>query len=423
MSLILFAIPLFLLLIIIELIVDKMRGTQFYQFNDAINSLSIGIFSRITGILKAAIPISFYFYLYENFAIWSLSEQSLLVWFFAFVAYDLAYYWSHRLNHRIGVMWGSHVVHHSSEEYNLTTALRQTSTPSLLGWTLYLPLALIGVSPTVAIACGSLNLIYQFWVHTRHINKMPSWYEAIFVTPSHHRVHHALNRDYIDKNYAGVFILWDKLFNSFQAEKDNVSIVYGVSHQLKSWNPIWANLQVYSCLLSDALNTRSWRDKIVLWFKPPGWRPDDVTASHPRGWVTTKTMNKYDVALSPYLKRYLLAQFIIVIGLVLAFFISAHSLSLPMNATLCLLATLNLVVISGVQEQKGWALWFEPIRILSTSLAVYLALDALEVENGIWLTSVACLILLATFYYVNVATWSNSNKLAQYTLQDEPAEQ
>ena len=163
---------------------------------------------------------------------------------------------------------------------------------------MFIPLAFIGVPPLVALACGSLNLVYQFWVHTRHINKMPAWYEAIFVTPSHHRVHHALNREYIDKNYAGVFILWDKLFGSFQPELEKVDIVYGVSHQLKSWNPIWANLKVYWHLSVDAFRTKHWQDKLKVFFKPPGWRPEDVAKEYPMSWVTTKTMVKYDVTLS-----------------------------------------------------------------------------------------------------------------------------
>lgn len=409
MNLIVAAIPLFMLLILIELAIDKLRDTKYYRFNDAINSLNIGIFSRITGIAKAAVPISIYFLLYEQYALFAMDDSSVLVWVFAFVAYDLAYYWSHRLNHRIGVMWGSHVVHHSSEEYNLTTALRQTSTPSLLGWTMFLPLSVIGVPPQVAIACGALNLIYQFWVHTRHINKMPRWFEAIMVTPSHHRVHHALNRQYIDKNYAGVFILWDKIFGSFQEELDDVDIVYGVSHQLKSWNPIWANLQVYYHLFLDALAAKSWQDKVKVWFQPPGWRPEDVNKSQPRAYVTTKTMKKYDVTLSTPVKGYLLIQYVIFLVLTAIFLTLVPTLEYSMIIPVCMMATLTLVVISGIQEQKTWALWFEPIRIISSCILFYWFMVEYQMTGYFWLLSMVCLLSLVLFYIANVSQWSSQS--------------
>ncbi|NMP30179.1 sterol desaturase family protein [Thalassotalea sp. M1531] len=385
MSFIIAAIPVFLILIAIELIADKVRGTGYYQFNDALNSLNLGVLSRVSGILLAAIPISAYYWLYHNHAIWQLSDQSIAVWFFAFIAYDLGYYWVHRLGHRVSVMWGSHVVHHSSEEYNLTTALRQTSTPSLFGWIIYLPMAVIGVSPELAVACGSLNLIYQFWVHTRHVDKLPQWYEAIFVTPSHHRVHHALNRDYIDKNFAGVFILWDKLFGSFQPEKNEVKIVYGVSHQLKSWNPVWANFQVYWNLCIDALHTRKIKDKIKVFFMPPGWRPSDVKQKFPRRYATTKTMVKYDVEISSSYKAYLLIHFIVFLGLIFAFILSVASNNLLTNWTLCAVAILNLVVISSIQEQKYWHVWAEPVRVIITAFTLNTMLIPFQIN---WLTEI-----------------------------------
>ncbi|MFD2165036.1 sterol desaturase family protein [Thalassotalea euphylliae] len=376
MHLILAAIPFFLLLIAIEIFLDRKRGTGYYRFNDAIGSLNLGIFSRITGIAKAAIGISVYYWLYHNVALFNLPMDSYLVWAFAFIAYDLAYYWEHRLNHRIAIMWGSHVVHHSSEEYNLTTALRQTSTPSIFGWLIYLPLAFIGVSPEMAIACGSLNLIYQFWVHTRHVDKMPNWYEAIFVTPSHHRVHHALNRDYIDKNYAGVFILWDKLFGSFKAESDDIDIVYGVSGQLNSWNPIWANCQVYFNLMQDAWRTGSWRDKVKVFFMPPGWRPSDVNKTHPRKYATTKTMVKYETHTSRYTTIYLAAQFIVFVGLVFVLLLQSQHWDLNTNLLLCIIATFNLWVISAMQSNTGWVKFSELARLLINAMAVIYLIPA-----------------------------------------------
>ncbi|GLX86756.1 sterol desaturase [Thalassotalea loyana] len=398
MAIIIAAIPLFLILIAIEMWCDYKRQTGYYRFNDAINSLSIGILSRFTGVLKSLLPLSIYFVIYNEFALFNLSKDSIWVWLFAFVVYDLAYYWAHRLNHRVHVMWGSHVVHHSSEEYNLTTALRQTSTPSLLAWLVYLPLAFIGVDPVVFIACASLNLVYQFWVHTRHVNKMPNWFEAIMVTPSHHRVHHALNRDYIDKNYAGVFIIWDKIFKSFQEEKDDVEIVYGVSHQLHSWNPFWANLQVYWNLIKDAYYASSWRDRFKVFFMPPGWRPDDVNKAHPRKYATTKTMKKYDVVLNTSMKAYILVQFIIMMILTIVFLLTMQQLPLFHLAIVCLFASLSLVLIGGLQELKSWIVWAEPMRLMSVSIMFYILLAPMINWHFEGYLIVFTLLELALFY-------------------------
>lgn len=374
MNFILAAIPFFFLLIAIELVTDKVRGTGYYRFNDAVSSLQLGILSRASGILKALIPLSIYVICYEQFRIFTLDDSSNVVAITAFVLYDLGYYWVHRLSHRINVMWGSHVVHHSSEEYNLTTALRQTSTPALFAGFVYLPLAFLGVSPALLIACASLNLIYQFWVHTRHIDKLPRWFEAIFVTPSHHRVHHGLNRDYIDKNFAGVFILWDKIFGSFQEEKRDVTTVYGVSQQLKSWNPIWANFQVYTNLWQDMMHTKSWSNKVKVWLMPPGWRPEDAAAANPRGYATTKTLVKYDIKLNKKEKCYVLLQHVSTIGFTFWLLLNLSTLSLATGVSLALFVIYSLYTIACLQEKQRFAFWFEVIRLTCTaSIVIWLA--------------------------------------------------
>ncbi|MCH2057089.1 MAG: sterol desaturase family protein [Thalassotalea sp.] len=374
MNFILAAIPFFFLLIAIELVTDKVRGTGYYRFNDAVSSLQLGILSRASGILKALIPLSIYVVCYEQFRMFTLDNSSYAVAITAFVLYDLGYYWVHRLSHRINVMWGSHVVHHSSEEYNLTTALRQTSTPALFAGFVYLPLAFLGVSPALLIACASLNLIYQFWVHTRHIDKLPGWFEAIFVTPSHHRVHHGLNRDYIDKNFAGVFILWDKIFGSFQEEKRDVTTVYGVSQQLKSWNPIWANFQVYTNLWQDMMHTKSWSNKLKVWLMPPGWRPEDAAAANPRGYATTKTLVKYDIKLNKKEKCYVLLQHVSTIGFTFWLLLNLSTLSLATGVSLAIFVIYSLYTIACLQEKQRFAFWLEAIRLTCTaSIVIWLA--------------------------------------------------
>ena len=366
MDIILFAIPFFFLLIAIEIWIDQKKGTQYYQFNDAITSLNLGVMSRLTGVFKLLLPFSAYVWLYQNHAIWQW-QSVIALWVLAFVLYDLGYYWVHRMSHRMHVMWGSHVVHHSSEEYNLTTALRQTGSIDVFAFLVFLPLAFLGIPPEVFLACAALNLVYQFWVHTRHIDKLPNWFEAIFVTPSHHRVHHALNSEYIDKNYAGVFIIWDRLFGSFEAEKANVEIVYGVSQQLNSYNPIWANLQVYRNILQDVWYTKSWLDKAKTVLLPPGWRAEDMKQRFPGKYVTTKTMRKYQTTISNAMAVYILSQFVLLVAGVFVVLLQINSQPLWWNITMSLTGIVHCWLISGLQESKPWIKWTEPLRILATA--------------------------------------------------------
>ena len=371
---ILAAIPVFLLLIFLEIAIDIKRKTGFYQFNDAINSLHLGILSRVSRVLLGLIPFSFYVYFYQNWRVVDLPLDSVWVWVFAFIAYDLVYYWVHRLSHTINIMWGSHVVHHSSEEYNLTTALRQTSTPAIFSWMIIAPLAFLGVSPELLLTCASLNLVYQFWVHTRHIDKLPAWYEAIFVTPSHHRVHHALNKDYIDKNFAGVLILWDKMFGSFQAEKQEMPVVFGISSQLASWNPIRANFQVYVNLWQDAAVTKGLKNKIKVWLSPPSWRSVDAKEQNPRKYITTKSMVKYDVNLTSGQQGYILFQHIAILVMTVGWLLSLTSFTLTMLITTCAFAIFTLFTVSVLQEVKTWSWLLELTRVVVSGALMRLLL-------------------------------------------------
>ena len=218
MNIILFAIPIFFLLIAAELIAEKVRKTDYYRLNDAITSLSIGVLSRIMAVMKNLAPFTVYILLYEHFTLFELT-QTLWVWIAVFVIYDFLYYWNHRFGHEVSLFWAAHVVHHSSEDYNLTTALRQTS-GNFFNFIFFLPLAFFGVDPLMLITIGSINLVYQFWVHTQHVGKL-GFVEWFMVTPSNHRVHHAQNQQYLDRNYGGVFIIWDRIFGSYQDELDD----------------------------------------------------------------------------------------------------------------------------------------------------------------------------------------------------------
>jgi len=245
-----------------------------------------------------------------------LSLRGLAWWALAAVAWDFCYYWFHRFSHEISILWAAHAVHHQSEDYNLSTALRQTSTGFLFGWIFYLPLFVAGFPLEVLVTVNAVNLIYQFWVHTQLIGKLGPL-ESVLMTPSHHRVHHAQNERYIDKNYGGMFIVWDRLFGTYEPESDDEPVIFGVRKPLANWNPFWANLQVYDYLLFDARKTKRWRDKLGIWFRRTGWRPADVQASYPKARADLAHFEKFDPAVAPGVRRYAVAQFCVAIVVVL----------------------------------------------------------------------------------------------------------
>ena len=322
MNLILYAIPGFMLLLLLELAVDLRRKTGYYRLNDAIGSLSTGLLSQTMGFATRLVSFLAYATLWTILPHGELTMSPLL-WGVAFVLYDFCYYWSHRSQHTFNVLWGIHVVHHQSEEYNLTTALRQPFNGFLIGSVFYLPLLFLGFPPEVVVTVGSLNLIYQYWVHTRFIKTL-GWVENIFVTPMNHRVHHAINDPYIDKNFGGVFILWDRLFNTYQAELDEEPCVYGVRKPLHSWNPFYANAHVHWQLLQDAWHARRWRDKLRLWFMPTGWRPADVAERYPLTSCLPDTQQKFDPKPPGPLAFVVLAIHVLLMGFTVWFLLSVN---------------------------------------------------------------------------------------------------
>jgi alkylglycerol monooxygenase len=207
------------------------------------------------------------------------------------VFYDFCYYWLHRMGHESAVLWAAHVVHHQSQHYNLSTALRQTSSGALFGWLFYLPMAVAGVPPLVFGVVALVDLLYQFWVHTEQVGKL-GWFDRWFCSPSNHRVHHAVNDRYLDRNYGGMLIVWDRLFGTFREEDERC--VYGTRGELRSWDPLWANAEVYWGLAKDSWHARSWADKLRVWLKPPGWRPADVAARFPKPAFDIAQVTRYE---------------------------------------------------------------------------------------------------------------------------------
>ncbi|WP_115701349.1 sterol desaturase family protein [Legionella sainthelensi] len=263
-----FAAPIFLILIGIEILVAYYKKSNAFQFNDSINNLSSGILEEIASLPVRGLIIFSYYYLYEHHAYFHISPHSFVAWFMLWLSVDFCYYWFHRASHRCNFFWIGHSVHHQSEYYNLTVALRQGYFQTLTSWVFYLPLALIGFPTVMFVTVSSLNTIYQFWIHTQSIKKM-GWFEKIFNTPSHHRVHHGKNPQYIDKNYAGSLIIWDKLFGTFEPE--NIPAEYGVTEPLDSWNPFYANIKVIKDILYYGKGLKSKLDVARAFFMPPDW--------------------------------------------------------------------------------------------------------------------------------------------------------
>jgi len=370
MDLIALAVPFFILALLLELIVDRVRGSDLYRANDAINSLSAGTLSSTTGYFTKFVELLVWGFVLENFALvdmpldwFDASSRGVALWITAVLAWDFCYYWAHRFGHEISILWAAHAVHHQSEEYNLSTALRQTSTGFLFGWIFYLPLFLIGFPLEILITVNAVSLIYQFWVHTQVVNRMGAL-DRILVTPSNHRVHHAQNQRYIDKNYGGILILWDRLFGTFEPESDDEPVVFGVRKPLANWNPFRANLQVYQYLLFDARDATSWRDKLSIWFRRTGWRPADVESRFPRKKIDLANFEKFDPAVPAPVARYVLGQFVVVIAAILSIAVLFASVGAGAVLIPCLMLWAQLYTLGLLNEGRAYAARFELLRLL-----------------------------------------------------------
>lgn len=290
--------PAFLILVLLEAYYGVWKGKQTVRNLDMISSLSSGITNVTKDVLGLSIAIVGYGWLADKIAIVHI-ENSILTYVIAFIALDFAGYWVHRLDHEYNFFWNAHIIHHSSEEFNLACALRQSISVIFRLFTVFLlPAALLGVPSMVIAVVAPLHLFAQFWYHTQHIGKMV-FLEKIIVTPSHHRVHHAINPEYLDKNYGQIFIVWDKLFGTYQEELPDKTPVYGITRPVQTWNPIKINFMHLGLLISDAWRTKNWNDKFRIWMMPTGWRPADVAEKYPVYKINdVYNMEKYDTKAS-----------------------------------------------------------------------------------------------------------------------------
>ena len=271
-NLIYFAIPFFIATLIIESIITSKKNMNSYTLKDASASISMGLGNVFLGVFAKIIVLAALTYVYMNFRLFTIPFV-WWAWILIFFAEDFTYYWFHRISHENRFFWASHVIHHSSQKYNLSTALRQTWTGSFISFIFWLPLPLLGFHPVMILAQMSISLIYQYWIHTELIIKMPKWFESIFNTPSHHRVHHATNPQYLDRNHAGILIIWDKIFGSFEPEVEKPA--YGLVKNIDTFNPVKIAFQEWINLFNDAfMSHTSFMNKLNYFIKPPGWKHD-----------------------------------------------------------------------------------------------------------------------------------------------------
>ena len=369
---IVFATPVFLLMIALEYwwgLSRARRGTgrNTYALSDTINSINLGVLSQLSGALSKLLTIGIYTLVfsavavYPDAAFWKTWYGALL----ALVFYDLCYYWLHRAGHEVSLFWAAHVVHHQSQQYNLSTALRQTSSGVFFSWIFYLPMALAGVPPDVFAIVALVDLLYQFWVHTEQIGKL-GWFDRVFCSPSNHRVHHAVNTQYLDKNYGGILVLWDRMFGSFAVEEEKC--VYGTRGQLNSWDPVWANLQVYAALAHDSWRTRRWVDKILVWFKPPGWQPADLALAHPKPAFRVEAVTQFNPPLTRGQQWFSAVQFLWMLGAIAALLWNVDAM--PMTEAVIWCAALATGVWALGRYMQGALHLMEVLAVQTAALAV-----------------------------------------------------
>jgi len=388
---ILFAIPVFFLLIGVELVLTRVLERDSYRLNDSVGDLACGVLQQLGGVFLRTVLFAGYAFLYAGYRLFEIPMNAAWAWAFCFLGNDFLYYWFHRFSHEVNAGWAAHVVHHQSEEYNLTVALRQGAFQPAVSWVFYLPLAVVGFPPAMFLAVSAFDTLYQFWIHTRLIGRLGPL-EWVLNTPSHHRVHHARNPRYIDRNHGGTLIVWDRLFGTFAKERDEP--VYGITKPLASFNPLWANLQYWAELWDVARRARRPIDRLrVLWMRP-GWRPADLGGPLLPTEVDRSSYVKFDVSLPWSAKLYVLGQFVAVLLLTTLYLRQAAALSLTARLAGAALVVWSLSSLAGLLDRRAWAVALEAARLLALALlaavvplapAASAGLATLAGASGLWL--------------------------------------
>lgn len=371
-KILLIASPIFLLAVLLEKLYGWYVGKDTYRNMDMISSLSSGVTNTVKDVLGLSVSILTYSWLVSKVAIFQI-ESTVLTVVVAFIALDFSGYWVHRLAHQVNFFWNKHAIHHSSEDFNLACALRQSISSFVNLFTFFLlPAALLGVPAEVIVIVAPIHLFAQFWYHTQHIGKM-GFLEKIIVTPSHHRVHHAINSEYLDRNHGQIFIIWDKLFGTFQEELPKVPPVYGITRPVDTWNPIKINFLHLWLLIQDAWHTDNIRDKFRIWFMPTGWRPADVVERYPVKKIDdVYHYQKYEPQSSPLLNTWIWVQFSCITALVFYFYGNLGAIGMPNVFIYGGFVFLSIYSYSELMDRNPLALAWE---IVKNSLALWFIYD------------------------------------------------
>lgn len=389
----LIAIPLFFLTIFVDWLVMYLKGKKdYYPFSDTLTNLNLGVGSQVVAVATKFMILGNYDYIYRNFAFWELGN-SWYIWVINLLLFDFIYYWAHRWGHEVNFFWGAHVVHHQSEKYNLSVALRQPWFHTLIAFPLFLPMALLGFNTLQLAALGAFITLYQYWIHTQAIQKMPSWFEFIFNTPSHHRVHHGLNQKYLDKNHAAFLIIWDRLFGTFQAEEESPD--YGVTTRFNSANPVWANFENYYAMMKNALEYDNWKDRFKIFFFKPGWKPESYGGFQQPG-EPDKSIVVMRQELSISTKFYLLLQFVVVAWGLMSYMAHFDELSGFYRVLFFSLLVLSLLISGAIIEKKSWVIRAEVARLVLGVVSVP-TLYFYQFFDWFWITLPISVVLFIVF--------------------------
>jgi sterol desaturase/sphingolipid hydroxylase (fatty acid hydroxylase superfamily) len=392
------AMPIFLGLVLLEKLYGWFTKKESFKTMDMLSSMTSGYTNIIKDVLGLSISLLTYDYMVKHWAIYKV-ESTIWVYIIAFIALDFSGYWVHRLSHQINFFWNKHAIHHSSEEFNLACALRQSISTFVNLFTVFLlPAALLGVDAKVIATVAPLHLFAQFWYHTVYIRRM-GFLEKIIVTPAHHRVHHAINPEYIDKNHSQIFIIWDKLFGTFQDELPNVPPVYGITRPVSTWNPIKINFQHLWLLIQDAWHTNSWRDKLRIWFMPTGWRPADVIEKYPVHKIDDPYhFEKYAPKASLLMQVWIWVQFLFTFALVSYFFANIASIGSPNIFIYGGFIFLIVFAYTELMDRNPYALLYETLKNIIGLLIIYQMGDWFGINTKLpWATAaIAAYFILST---------------------------
>jgi len=347
------SVPGFFVLIGVEMAVARHRGLRVYRMTDAVTDLSCGVASQIEAMFFVVMQLAIYTLVYTRFHL--LELHGAWMWVVAFFGVDFLYYWWHRLSHEVNVLWAAHVVHHQSEDYNLAVALRQSITTSWSSLPFYLPLAVVGVPMPVFAVTHALSTLYQFWIHTQLVGKLRGPVDWVLNLPSHHRVHHAINPHYLDKNYGATLIVWDRLFGTYIEEVE--PCVYGITKPLASFNPLWAQVHHWVELVKQTFTLRG-LDRLRVWVMSPAWKPAGEAAKA----VDLAHREKYDVEVKVGTRRWVRVQYMLLLAATSVVLMGKASLPRAPLVLACAWIAAGLVSLGGLLEAKRWALPLEVTR-------------------------------------------------------------